>query len=130
MLVSGAFISELTMLAGIRANLTSASLPRCFWSYAGECVSFNNNLRSRLRSDGESFVPYEDATGDSFAGKQFVTSQLVFYKPAPTVLKLPKVGDRLRPGIFMKYYMYGGRWEKQYVVAGIDSFANKNIAKT
>ena len=96
------------VLAGIRAYLASGSLPMCFWPYAGECFTFNDNLKIRIDSEGNSFVPYTRVVGEKFPGQQFVTGQLVMYKPAPTVLKLPKVGDRLRPGRFLKYFTCGG----------------------
>ena len=115
------------VLAGIRPYLASAALPMCFWPYAGECFAFNDNLRPRPGSDGIDFVPYTETIGEKYKGEKFVTGQLVFYKPAPKVLKLPKVGDRLRPGLFMKYYSSGGKWNKQYVVADLDDFANKNL---
>ena len=115
------------MLAGIRAYLASGSLPMCFWPFAGECFSFNDNLKLRFKEDGTSYVPYTNVIGHAFTGSQFVTGQLVFYKPAPTIMKLPKVGDRLRPGLFMKYYVSGGRWNNQYIVADIEGFANKNL---
>ena len=35
----------------------------------------------------------------------FVTGQLVFFKPAPTIDKQSKVEPTLRPGIFLYYYM-------------------------
>ena len=93
----------------------------------GKVFSFNDNLKLRFKEDGTSYVPYTNVIGHAFTGSQFVTGQLVFYKPAPTIMKLPKVGDRLRPGLFMKYYVSGGRWNNQYVVADIEGFANKNL---
>ena len=115
------------MLAGVRAYLVSGSLPMCFWPFAGECFSFNDNLKLRFNEDGSNYVPYTEVIGEPFNGSQFVTGQLVFYKPAPTVKKLPKIGDRLSPGIFLKYYVSGGRWNNQYIVADLEGFAHKNL---
>ena len=115
------------ILSGIRAYLASGHLPMCFWPFAGECFSFNDNLKLRFKEDGTSYTPYANIIGIPFSGQQFVTGQLVFYKPAPTIFKIPKVGDRLRFGVFLKYYVSGGKWNSQYVIADLDDFTNKNM---
>jgi len=86
------------------------------------------NLVSTIDDEGNTFIPYEKATGEEYKGEQFVTGELVMYKPASTMHpKLPKVGERCRAGIFMRYYTSGGKWNGQYVVADIEDFANKNM---
>ena len=97
-------------LQGLRAYLVSAGLPNCFWPFAGHCYSVN-----ACQTSGA----YERAYGEVMP-TTFVFGQLVFYNPAPTIKshKQAKTDQRLRPGIFLDYYIdYRGKFSGQYIYA-------------
>ena len=105
-------------LGGIRSYLVTAGLPNCFWPFAGHCFSLNHCLIHGS---------YQQAMDHDIVD-MFVTGQLVFFKPAPTIDKQSKVEPTLRPGIFLDYYMdYKGLFSGQYIVADLDDFAGKNL---
>ena len=78
-------------LGGIRSYLVTAGLPNCFWPFAGHCFSLNHCLIHGS---------YQQAMDHDIVD-MFVTGQLVFFKPAPTIDKQSKVEPTLRPGIFL-----------------------------
>ena len=60
--------------------------------------------------------------------KFFVSGQLVFYKPAPTIFTQAKTDNPLRPGIFLDYYRQpSGKFAKQYIVCDSEDFVGKTL---
>ena len=105
-------------LAGIIAYLVTGCLPNCFWPFAGHCFSFNQCLKSGAYT--KIFADNVDRT--------FVTGQLVFFYPAPTIQVQAKTDAPLRPGVFLDYYCAeNGKFTGQYVVADLEDFTFKNL---
>ena len=105
-------------LAGLRAYLVTAGTPNCFWPFAGHCFSFNYCIKSGAY----------DLVHGTPEFLTFIYGQLVFFKPAKTIVVQAKTDHPLRPGIFLDYYT--GTDEKftgQYIVADLEDFANKNL---
>lgn len=91
-------------LQGIRAYLTTAGMPNCFWPFAGRCFCLNYNCEVR----GEELTSsYEKATGAAPSFETYVLGELIFFKHAPTIKagKPGKVENPLRAGVFLHYYI-------------------------
>ena len=58
----------------------------------------------------------------------FVWGELVFFKPAPTIMKTAKTDNPLRPGIFVDYYLtQHGKFTGQYVCCDLDDFVGVHL---
>ena len=63
-----------------------------------------------------------------FKHSTFVTGQLVFFLPAPTITVTAKMDNPLRPGVFLDYYVGpNGKFTGQYLVVDLEDFAHKNL---
>ena len=95
-------------LAGIRAYLATAGLPCCFWGYAGHCFAYNDTWQDHdgqgRRKDGAPRPRALKLQNQAPYHKLYVTGQLVFFKPAPTIRNQAKVEQRLAAGVFLDYY--------------------------
>ena len=90
-------------LQGISCYLRSAGLPNVFWPFAGRCFAFNYSLNQFNKTTR--LCPYEAQFG-SYKFDVFLTGELVFFIPAPTIVahKALKVESNLVAGVFMDYY--------------------------
>ena len=111
-------------LDGLRAYLVTACLPNCFWPFAGSCFAFNHVTTPRK---GE-VSTYCKVFGEEPTFRFFVSGQLVFYKPAPTIFTQAKTDNPLRPGIFLDYYVnHKGKFTGQYIVCDLEDFVGKSL---
>ena len=110
-------------LAGLRALLATAGGPNCVWPFAGHTFAVNDTCARRAGA-----YSARQASGYEDDFRTFVWGQLVFYKPAPTIIKMAKTDHPLRAGVFLDYYMWpDGRFSGQYVIADLSDFVGKSL---
>ena len=106
-----------------------AGLPACYWPYSAPyCAHIHNITRDDEQSEGSS--PWYRKYDEHFQGKLFPFGCGVFFLPAASRYVNSKAGPNMSYGIFLGYRLApGGRWTGQYVVADIEDFIGKSMAR-
>ena len=76
----------------IKAGLSAAGLPSCFWPYAAVYVCMLHNL-TKANTDGD--MPWVMKFGEEFPGKTIPIGCGVFFLPAPTKYKLLNISSAI-----------------------------------
>ena len=90
-------------LACLRSASVTGGLPMCLWPKVAHAAVVNYQLFHK-GSDGK--TNYERAFGSMKKFQSFLSGELIFFRPSPTILSctLAKSAPRLIPGIFLDYY--------------------------
>ena len=112
------------VLAMTRTAMVAGGFPACYWSWAAQCVCFNDNARC---VNGTS--AYYETHKQHAKAALFPFGCGVWFKPSPTAAALPKWDGRASWGVFAGYKLHHGYlWKGEYYVWDLDQFLGVVLA--